>query len=136
MRGMINQSKRRSDTLSEESSESKPTISIDDFAKLDLRVGTVLECEPHPNADRLLKLQVDMGELGRRQVCAGIRAFEEPGNLVGKQVVIIANLEPRKIRGEESRGMVLAASNAEGEELKDVSLLSPIREVPAGSGVS
>jgi methionyl-tRNA synthetase len=122
--------------VAEETTEGKPTISIDDFAKLDLRVGTVLECEPHPNADRLLKLQVDLGDLGRRQVCAGIRAFEDPQSLLGKQVVIVANLEPRKIRGEESRGMVLAASHAEGEELRDVAVLTPLRELPPGSAVS
>lgn len=111
----------------------KETITYDDFAKLDLRVGTVVACEPHPNADRLLKVQVDLGpELGRRQVCAGVRGMYEPEALVGRQIVIVANLAPRKLRGEDSEGMLLAASADE----QRVVLLQPEAEVPAGSAVS
>ena len=112
----------------------KATIQIDDFVKLDLRVGTITAAEAHPNADRLLKLQVDLGD-HQRQVCAGIRQFYDPDNLVGKQIVVVANLKPRKIRGEESNGMLLAASAMEGEELTDVVVLSPSKPVPAGSTV-
>lgn len=115
--------------------ELKPQITIDDFAKLDLRVAQVLACEPHPNADRLLKLQVDLGELGQRQICAGVRGHYEPHELVGKKIIVVANLAPRKIRGEDSNGMLLAASAMEGPELRDIVVLTPLREAPAGSTV-
>ena len=72
----------------------KPEITIDDFAKVDLRVATVREAKPHPNADRLLVLQVDLGDGETRQICAGIKAFYEPDALVGKQIVVVANLAP------------------------------------------
>jgi len=111
-----------------------PTIQIDDFIKLDLRVGTILVAEAHPNADRLLKLQVDLGD-HQRQICAGIRQFYEPQALVGKQIVVVTNLAPRKIRGEESNGMLLAASAMQGDELADVVVLSPSKTVPPGSTV-
>ena len=114
--------------------EFKPTITIDDFLKLDLRVGTVVAAEAHPNADRLLKLQVEVGD-ETRQICAGIKPFYEPEALVGKQIIIIANLAPRPLRGEESNGMLLAASHEEGEETKDVVLLAPSKAVPSGSTV-
>lgn len=116
----------------------KPTVAFDDFAKLDLRVAKIVEAEPHPNADRLLRLQVDDGSGTPRQICAGIKAFYNPEELVGKSVVIVANLEPRKIRGEESRGMLLAGSDApkgtEGE--RNVVLMTPMSEIAPGSVVS
>ena len=114
--------------------EDKPTIQYDDFAKLDLRVATITEAEAHPNADRLLKLQVELGG-ETRQICAGVKAYYEPESLVGKQIIIVANLAPRKIRGEESNGMLLAASAMDGEDLADVVLLAPSKGVPAGSSV-
>lgn len=111
----------------------KETIAFEDFARLDLRVATIVEAEPHPNADRLLKLQIDVGEqIGRRQICAGIRGVYEPEQLVGRQIVVVANLAPRKLRGEESQGMLLAASA--GEER--IVLLEPDSDVPPGSTVS
>ena len=97
----------------------KPNIPFDDFIKLDMRVATVKACEPHPNADRLLKIQLDDGTEEGRQVCAGIRQWYEPGDLVGKQVVIVANLEPRKIRGQMSQGMILAASDMKNGDPDD-----------------
>jgi methionyl-tRNA synthetase len=115
--------------------ELKPTITYDDFAKLDLRIGTVLAAEPHPNADRRLKLQVDLGH-EKRQVCAGIRQYYDPATLVGKQIVIVANLAPRTIRGEVSNGMLLAASARNGDEISDVIVLQPAKDAPAGSTVS
>ncbi|MFP4143942.1 MAG: methionine--tRNA ligase subunit beta [Phycisphaeraceae bacterium] len=115
--------------------QTKDTIQFDDFAKLDLRIGTIVEAEHHPNADRLLKMQVDLGE-EKRQICAGIRQFYDPEQLVGQQVVVVVNLAPRKIRGEESNGMILAASVSEADELKDVVVLSPSKPIPAGSPVS
>jgi tRNA-binding protein len=84
----------------------------------------------------LLKLQIDLGEeLGRRQICAGIRGYYEPEALVGKQIIVVANLAPRQIRGEESNGMLLAASAMDGEQLQDVILLHPGKPAPAGSTV-
>ena len=112
----------------------KPTIQFDDFMKLDLRVATITQAEAHPNADRLLKLQVSLGE-EQRQICAGIKQYYEPEALVGKQIIIVANLAPRTIRGEESNGMLLAASMKDGEDLVDVVVVSPSKPVPAGSGV-
>ena len=117
-----------------------PTISFDEFTKLDLRVATITAAEVHPNADRLLKIQLDDGTPDGRQVCAGIKAWYEPDQLVGRQVVIVANLEPRKIRGEMSQGMILAASDLkEGSEHgdeRDVVVLTLDRPVRPGSRVS
>jgi len=115
----------------------KQTIQFDDFARLDLRVATIKEAEPHPNADRLLKLQVDLGD-EQRQVCAGIRGYYEPEELIGLQIVLVANLAPRKIRGEESNGMLLAASVTEmdGDQVTDVVPLTLVKQVPAGASVS
>lgn len=114
--------------------EFKDTITYDDFAKLDLRVATIVEAEPHPNADRLLRLQVDLGS-EKRQICAGVKAYYDPAELVGRQIVVVANLAPRKIRGEESNGMLVAASAMDGEEVVDVVLIAPGKPVPAGSTV-
>jgi len=116
--------------------ETKPMINFDDFARLDLRIATIRKAEPHPNANKLLKLQVDLGE-EQRQICAGIRPYiEEPQSLVGQQVVVVVNLEPRKIRGEASNGMLLAASVTEDDQIQDVVPLSPKRDVPSGASVS
>ncbi len=105
-------------------------ITIDDFLKVDLRVGTIRKAEPHPNADRLVVLSVDLGEETERQLVAGIRAAYEPASLVGKQIVVVANLKPAKLRGVESRGMILAASDASG-----VHVLSPDAPTAPGSKV-
>ena len=128
--------------MSEDPATTKDTITYDDFVKIDLRVATIVEAEAHPNADRLLKLQLDLGPLGPRQICAGVRAFYDPTELVGRQIIVVANLAPRKIRGEESNGMLLAASAmgpGEGddapEQVVDVVLLAPGKTVPAGSSV-
>src|SRR5438270_415473 len=87
-------------------------IQYDDFAKVQLRVATIVECVPHPNADKLLKLQIDLGG-ERRQICAGLRhAYPQPEALVGKQIIVVANLAPRTMRGEVSQGMLLAATDA------------------------
>ncbi|MEL6497862.1 MAG: methionine--tRNA ligase subunit beta [Planctomycetota bacterium] len=116
----------------------KPEISFDEFAKVDLRVATIVEAEPHPDADRLLRLQLDDGSGSPRQICAGVKAFYEPSELVGKQIIIVANLASRKIRGEESRGMLLAASDApkDGGGDRSVVLLTPMSEIGTGSIVS
>lgn len=117
-----------------------PTIAYDDFAKVDLRVATILAAEPHPNADRLVKLQVDLGT-EKRQICAGIKAYyPDLADLVGRQIIVVANLAPRKIRGEESNGMLLAASVRPGgtpdENPTDVVILTSSKPVPPGSKVS
>lgn len=110
----------------------KPIIEFDDFMKLDLRVGTIKEVAAHPNADKLLVLQVDLGS-ETRQICAGIKAWYSPEALLGKQIVMVANLAPRKLRGVESQGMLIAASAA-GKS--DVVVLTPDREVPPGATCS
>lgn len=115
----------------------KPEVSFDDFVKLDLRIARIVAAEPHPNADRLLKLQLDDGSGSPRQICAGIKGHYEPDDLVGRSIVIAANLAPRKIRGEESRGMLLAASDApKGEGERRVVLLTPMSDIEPGSTVS
>ena len=92
------------------------TISIDDFAKLDLRIGTVLECGFIDGSDKLLRFLLDAGELGQRQIFSGIRAaYAEPEKLVGRKVVFIANLAPRKMRFGVSEGMILSAGSGDGD---------------------
>jgi methionine--tRNA ligase beta chain len=107
-------------------------IQYDDFLKLDLRVGTVTAAEAHPNADKLLVLQVDLGT-EQRQIVAGIRAHYDPAQLVGKQIIVVANLAPRMMRGLESKGMLLAASTPDKSQ---VVVLTAEKPVPAGSTVS
>ncbi len=116
--------------------EAKPEISFEDFSKLDLRVATVTAAEAHPNADRLLLIQLDDGSGTPRQVCAGIKAWYDPETLVGRQVVIVANLAPRKLRGEMSEGMILAATTRDDGGEETVVLVALERSIPAGSGVS
>ena len=113
----------------------KPEISFEDFSKLDLRVATVTAAEAHPNADRLLLIRLDDGTGSPRQVCAGIKAWYEPESLVGRQVVIVANLAPRKLRGEMSEGMILAATSDDGGE-ETVVLVALDRPIATGSSVS
>jgi methionyl-tRNA synthetase len=86
-------------------------IEFPDFAKVQLRVGHVLSAEEHPNADKLLVLQVDVGEARPRQICAGIKSKFAPADLVGKKVVVVVNLKPRKMRKLMSEGMILAAGS-------------------------
>src|SRR3954447_24892829 len=107
-------------------------IEYDDFAKLELRVATVLECKPHENADKLLVLQIDLGG-EKRQICAGLRQFYQPENLVGKQIVVVANLAPRQMRGEISQGMLLAATDPLTGK---VIVVTPGEPVAPGSKVS
>jgi methionyl-tRNA synthetase len=104
-------------------------ITIDQFRSIELRVGTIRAAEAHPKADRLLVLRVDVGG-EERQLVAGIRAHYEPAALVGRQVVVVANLEPAQLRGVESQGMVLAVSDGDR-----VVLLRPDDAVAAGAVV-
>jgi methionyl-tRNA synthetase len=107
----------------------KPEISYEDFAKLDLRVAKVLSAREHPNADKLLLLQIKVGEQ-EKQIVAGIRGHYTPESLVGRLIVVLNNLAPAMLRGEESNGMLLAASDASG-----VILLTPERDCEAGAGI-
>jgi methionyl-tRNA synthetase len=110
----------------------KDNIVYDDFDKLDIRVGNVLECEKVPKADKLLRFLLDDG-LGKRTILSGIAAYyPHPDKLVGKQVCFIANLEPRKLRGIMSEGMILSAENADGS----LSLIEPSEDVLPGSQIS
>lgn len=106
-------------------------IEFEDFQKLDLRTGTVVNVEKHPDADRLLLVRVDLGEDEPRQVVAGLAEFFAPDDLVGRQVVLVANLKPRKLRKQMSEGMILAVKTDKGMEL-----VSPSGEVAPGSKVS
>lgn len=106
-------------------------IKIEDFGKLDLRVATVISVEPHPNADRLYVLQLQVGT-ERKQIVAGVRKFYGADELCGRKIVIVNNLEPSVIRGVESNGMLLAASNAEKTVL---SLVGPERQIDDGARV-
>ncbi len=108
------------------------TITFDEFTRVDLRVARVVEARDHPNADKLLVLQVDLGT-ETRQLVAGLKGHCEPADLVGRLIIVVTNLAPRKMRGEESQGMLLAAVN---EAESQVVLLTPMSDVPPGSRVS
>lgn len=108
----------------------KDEIQYDDFAKLDIRVATILEAERVPKADKLLQLRVDLG-FEQRTIVSGIAEHFEPQSLVGKQVLVVANLAPRKLRGIESQGMILTAENSEGK----LGLVSPPEGWENGNGV-
>ena len=105
-------------------------ISIDEFKKLELKVATIKSAAPHPNADKLLVLKVDLGS-EERQIVAGIRAHYTPEELVGRQIVVVANLETARLRGVESQGMLLAASDGDR-----VVIFTPEKQVAPGSKVS
>ncbi len=109
----------------------KPTIQYDDFAKLDLRVGKIVEAEKVEKADKLLKLEIDLG-FEKRTIVSGIALHFKPEEIVGKQVVVVANLAPRKMRGIESNGMILMAENNAGKLI----FVNPDEDTDAGSGVS
>lgn len=110
----------------------KPQVSIDDFAKLDLRVAQVIACEKVPKSDKLLKLQLDIG-LETRQVVSGIAKHYSPEEMVGKKVIMIANLKPAKLMGIESQGMILAASDKGDKKLV---LATVDADIPVGSAIS
>jgi methionine--tRNA ligase beta chain len=102
-------------------------VTIDDFRKLELKVGRIKEVSEHPNADRLYVVTVDLGDK-TKQLVAGIRLSYTKEELIGKQVVVVDNLEPAILRGVESQGMLLAASDEQG-----ITIVSPLREVALGS---
>ena len=105
-------------------------ITIDDFMKLNLVVATIKQVEEHPNAERLYLLTVDLGE-EERTLVAGIKEYYRPEELIGKQLVMVENLEPATIRGVESRGMILAAKDGE-----NLAIVTMDRYITPGSSVS
>ena len=109
---------------------------FEDFCKVKLTVAEVLEAKPHPNADKLLVLQLALGER-RKQICAGIRAWYAPESLTGKRIIVVDNLEPRKLRGELSEGMLLATHDNNGPEGAErvVLLTTDLPDVASGSTV-
>lgn len=111
--------------------DNKEIIEYEDFAKVEIRIGRIVSAEQVPEADKLLKLIVDLGEQAPRQIMAGIAEHTpEPAELMGKLIPIVANLAPRRLRGYESQGMILAASGETGPVL-----LHPATDVPPGSAV-
>ena len=112
-----------------EKPEAKEEISIDDFCRMDLRVGTVIACEKVKKSSKLLKFQLDFG-YEKRQIVSGIAKYYNPDDLIGKQVVAVVNLAPVKLCGELSEGMILSAANDE-----ELSLVSPIAPIANGSEV-
>jgi methionyl-tRNA synthetase len=110
--------------------ESKQSISIEDFSQIELRIATIVAAEPVPKADKLLKIQIEIGA-EKRQIVAGIAKHYQPNDLIGKKIVVVYNLKPAVIRGETSEGMLLAAKN--GERL---SLLTTFEDIASGSQIS
>jgi methionyl-tRNA synthetase len=108
----------------------KDEIQYDDFAKLDIRIGLVKAVEKVPETDKLLKCTIDFGELGERTIVSGIAEWKTPEDLIGKRLPYIVNLAPRVLRGVESQGMLLAASDESG-----VALLFPERDVSPGTNL-
>jgi methionyl-tRNA synthetase len=109
----------------------KPEIVFDDFGKIDLRVGTIIDAKKVEKADKLLQLEVDLGT-EKRTILSGIAMHFDPAAIVGKQVVVVANLAPRKMRGIESKGMILMAEDANGK----LYFVQPSEAIAAGSTIS
>ena len=134
--GLVKSEQATSDKPQEKTKESaianlKSEIVYDDFAKLDLRVGKILVAEKVEKADKLLKLSIDLG-FETRTIVSGIALHFKPEDIVGKQVVVVANLAPRKMRGIESNGMILMAEDASGK----LHFVNPEDDVNAGAGVN
>ncbi|MFQ6112971.1 MAG: methionine--tRNA ligase subunit beta [bacterium] len=111
--------------------EKSKLISIDEFKQVELRVAKVLKAERVENTDKLLRLEVDLGE-EQRQIVAGIAEYYAPESLLDKNIVVVVNLQPAKIRGLESNGMLLAAEDESG----DLALVTLDKEIAAGSKIS
>jgi len=118
--------------MSEQSEPKTETISFDDFTKVRLRVGRVVEAGDHPNADKLLLIKVDLGD-EQRQVCAGLKGHYTPEQLIGRNLILVTNLAPRMMRGIESRGMLLAATTPDHSR---VVVLTTEADIAPGSPVS
>ena len=130
----LTNNKKEENILEENKSEKpnlRPEITIDDFAKIDLKVGTILSAEKVEKADKLLKLEIDLG-FEKRIILSGIAKHFAPEEITGKQVVVVANLAPRKMRGIESNGMILMAEDQSGK----LHFVKPENVIENGSGVS
>ena len=114
-----------------EKPETEGIITLDDFDKIKLKTAEVISCEDHPNADKLYVIKLKLGE-EERQVVSGIKDFYSPEDLVGKKVVVITNLKPIKLRGVESKGMILAAEDNDGK----LSLVSTLEDINSGASIS
>ena len=125
--------KLKATTIKQSNPKAKPMkdeITFDDFTKMDIRVGTILTAEKHPDADKLLKMTIDTG-IDERTVVSGIAEHYNPDDVIGKQVSVLVNLAPRKIRGIESQGMILMAENNEGT----LAFVSPEKVIDNGGEV-
>ncbi len=106
----------------------KDTVSFPDFVKLDLRVGTIVTAQPVNGSERLMQMEIDLGEeVGKREIIAGIALQYKPEELLNRQVIVLVNLEPKKMMGLESQGMVLAGGD------KEIALLQPDKVIPNGT---
>ncbi|MBX7490778.1 methionine--tRNA ligase [Helicobacter turcicus] len=135
---LLQDPKTESETKSKDSKSAKldplevaNPISKDDFTKIDIRIGTIISAEILPKSEKLLKLQVDLGEARPRQILAGIKAYYTPEELLGKQVCVLANLKPAKLMGELSEGMILAAKDSNG-----LAFITPQNKRKDGSQIS
>ena len=110
----------------------KPKIDYDDFAKIEFKIGVIKECVKHPNADRLLVFQIDVGEEKPRQIISSIAEFYKPEDVINKRVVVVTNLKKAKFRGMTSDGMLMCASLKDDE---DVELLTITKDFAGGTKV-
>lgn len=136
MDGILEEEKKKAKEAQKEEKKVENTVTlqqigIEDFAKIQLKVGKVLECKKVEKADKLLCSQIDVGEESPRTIVSGIAKYYTPEEMVGKQVIVVANLKPAKLRGIESQGMILCAEDENG----DLALISPSKNVKAGSEV-
>ena len=120
--------KKANEAAAVKSIPSKDPVSFDDFTKIDIRTATILEAEKVPKTTKLLKLKIDTG-IDIRTIVSGIAEYFEPQDIIGKQISIVANLEPRKIKGIESKGMILMAEDKDGKLV----MVSPAEKVSNGS---
>ncbi len=120
--------KKANDTAGTKVTPSKDPVTFDDFSRIDIRTATILEAEKVPKTTKLLKLKIDTG-LDIRTIVSGIAEYYEPADIIGRQISIVANLEPRKIKGIESQGMILMAEDRDGKLV----MVTPAQNVGNGS---
>ena len=126
------ESEEKEEVPAEVQEEVKEMITFDEFTKMEMKIGEVKSCEDHPDADKLFVLKVDFGEGDDdRQLVAGLKGYYEKDSIVGKKIVVVTNLQPAKLRGVESFGMLLAAADGKGA----VKLLVPDGDIEKGSKV-
>jgi methionyl-tRNA synthetase len=126
----LESTKKANESASAKILPSKDPVSFDDFTRIDIRTATILEAEKVPKTTKLLKLKIDTG-LDVRTIVSGIAEYYEPESIIGKQISIVANLEPRKIKGIESKGMILMAEDKDGKLV----MVTPAEKVSNGSAI-